>query len=501
MAEKNQDDIHKVLQSLSSEIGESDKPVAIILAAGHGKRIKSERSKMLHEIWGVPTVVRVAEAAAKGLNSNNQIIVVGIKAKQVAESAAQSPNRVFVFQKEQLGTGDATQVGLSILNNRENVGNIYIFPGDMGLLNADVVRQLMTEFEDSDSDMMVLTGTYKGDPEENVYGRIIRVPECDIDGNSSPDHNKVIEIKEHKDILAIPEKSGYNIKHNGREYHFSRQELLDIDEYNAGVYAVKYEPLRSFISQISPDNVQSEFYLTDIVSLFIKNNLRVGATRAQDNTSVIGFNVKSVLHEMECIAREKVWKKIRDIVFIEDENEFFIADEVVEQILEFDEKYPSVDIFIGRGVQLHRGVQINRGVTIKAYSILSGNVIMGENSIIEENVWLSTYPHQKIEIGNNCVIMRGDIVKGSIIIGENSRVESGVIITGSDEFPSIIGKNVIIKGTTYIFGSIVEDDLFIEHSVLKCKRVHRIKKPDGSIQAVRWVLPQPQGLDVVEGLD
>ena len=96
--------------------------------------------------------------------------------------------------------------------------------------------------------------------------------------------------------------------------------------------------------------------------------------------------------------------------------------------------------------------------------------------------------------------MRGDLIKGNITIGDNTSIESSVIITGSSEYPTIIGKNVVIKGTTYIFGSIIEDDLFIEHSVLKCKRVERTIRKDGTIQPVRWVMPQPQGLDIVRDL-
>ncbi|MCK4715891.1 MAG: NTP transferase domain-containing protein, partial [Candidatus Marinimicrobia bacterium] len=122
------------LKQLSDNLEDSKKPVAIILAAGHGKRIKSERSKMLHEIWGVTTVVRVAESAAKGLNSKNQVIVVGIKADQVAEIAGKEKNRVFVLQKEQKGTGDAAREALNALESYKHIEDIYIFPGDMGLI-------------------------------------------------------------------------------------------------------------------------------------------------------------------------------------------------------------------------------------------------------------------------------------------------------------------------------------------------------------------------------
>lgn len=489
------------LDSLSDEIKDDGSPVVIILAAGHGKRIKSDRSKMLHEIWGVPTVVRVSNAASEGLKSTNQIIVVGIKAREVADKVGKMPNRLFVLQKEQKGTGDAARVAISRLLSYRNIHDVYIFPGDMGLITAEVVSNFKHEFEKSGCGMMILTGRFKGDASKNTYGRIIRVPEFDSAGKpTGEDKDKVIEIKEHKDILAIPDGQEYEVVYKERKYRFSKKYLLELAEYNAGVYAVTYSHLIKHIQELTPDNVQGEFYLTDVISLFNRNHINVGAFSVVDDTTVIGFNVKSVLREMESIARRKVWMKLRDIIFIEDEDDFFIADEVVQQILDLDAKHPPLDIEIGKGVYIGKRVTLNRGVTIKSGSTLNGNIVLGEGTSIQENVSLSTYVEQKMLIGNHCTIMRGDMLKGNIRIGDNTSIESSVIITGSDEYPVVIGKNVTIKGTTYIFGSVIEDDLFVEHSVIKCKFVQRTIRNDGKIQSVRWVMPPPQGLDIVTDL-
>ncbi|HCK99602.1 MAG TPA: multidrug transporter [Candidatus Marinimicrobia bacterium] len=489
------------LEQLSDKLEDKKQPVAIILAAGHGKRIKSERSKMLHEIWGVPTVVRVAESAAKGLTSENQVIVVGIKAEQVAETAQKKKNRIFVLQKEQKGTGDATREALNALASYKHIEDLYIFPGDMGLITPEVVKSFKKRFEESACGMKILTGHYNGDPLDNSYGRIIRVPEYDINGKySGEDKDRVIEIKEHKDILAIPEDKRYEVEYNDKAYAFTKQELIRINEYNTGVYAVKYQYLKKHINDLKADNVQGELYLTDIIAIFNNNHIPVGAVSVEDDQAVIGFNVKSVLKEMETIARKNVWMKLRDIIFIEDEDDFFIADEVVEQILELDKQFPSLDIEIAKGVYLSRGVRLNRGVRIWTNANIRGNVEIGEGTLIQDNVSIRTYPHQHMRIGKNCVIMRGNIIKGNLWIGDNTRIESSVNMTGSDEFPTTIGNNVTIKGTTYIFGSTIEDDLFIEHSVLKCKKVERTIKKDGTIQPVRWVMPQPQGLDIISDL-
>ncbi len=129
-----------------------------------------------------------------------------------------------------------------------------------------------------------------------------------------------------------------------------------------------------------------------------------------------------------------------------------------------------------------------------------GNVIFGENIIIGENVHLSCFPNQKLEIKNNVEILWGDIIKGNISIGENTRIESSVNITGSDEYPTRIGKNITIKGTSYVFGSIIDDDLFIEHSVLIKKKVDKLIRKDGKIQDIRFFLPMPEGIDTIEDI-
>ncbi|MBU0711995.1 NTP transferase domain-containing protein [bacterium] len=489
------------LVNLSDSLEDNGQPVAIILAAGHGKRIKSERSKMLHEIWGVTTVVRVAESAAKGLGSENQVIIVGIKANEVAETAGKAQHRIFVLQKEQKGTGDAAWEALNALTGYKNIDDLFILPGDMGLITAEVIAAFKNGFKVSKCGMKILTGIYHGDPSGNTYGRIIRVPAKDKDGhNSGDDFGKVIEIKEHKDILAIPDGYCYIVDYNERSYSFSKDQLLKIDEYNTGIYAVKYNYLKKHIGDITSDNVQGELYLTDIISIFNKNGIAVGADPVDDDNAVIGFNVKSVLKEMDGIYRKKVYEQLRDLIVIEDEDDFFIADEVVEQILALDKQYPSLDIYLQKGVHLSKGVKLNRGVSIWTNTNIRGNVEIGEGTIIQDNVSIRTYPHQQLHIGNNCIIMRGDIIKGNLRIGDNTRIESGVNMTGSDEYPTVIGNNVTIKGTTYIFGSIIEDDIFIEHSVLKSKKVERTLKKDGAIQPVRWVMPQPQGLDIVSDL-
>lgn len=124
----NSERILETIGELNSEIDLTSPEISVILAAGHGKRIKSETPKMLHKIWDVPTVLRVANTVAEGLNNHNEIIVVGMKGNDVAREMGKRPNTTFVYQKEQKGTGHALQAAFEAFKGKEYNGNIYIFP-------------------------------------------------------------------------------------------------------------------------------------------------------------------------------------------------------------------------------------------------------------------------------------------------------------------------------------------------------------------------------------
>ena len=103
-------------------------------------------------------------------------------------------------------------------------------------------------------------------------------------------------------------------------------------------------------------------------------------------------------------------------------------------------------------------------------------------------------------MGDRVTVLNRNIIKGNLQIGENARIESGVILTGSDEHPTRLGRRVTIKGTSYLYGCQVDDDVFVEHSVLKCKRIELVRRRDGRIQPIRYVLPPPEGLDSLSDL-
>jgi len=494
--------IEELIKEYSDKFDYNKKETAIILAAGHGKRIKSQTSKMLHKIWEKPTVERVYNACVKGLHQSNIIIVVGIKAEDVIKTIGKRESLIYAYQEIQNGTGHAVQTALKNIDISKYDGTVYVFPGDIGLIDADTIEFFKDEFLKSNSDMIVLTGIYEGDIQNNYYGRIIRVKDRDSKGNKVLKFKgKVIEILEYKDILNLDDKKKYKIKYRGKEFSYTKKELLENREFNSGVYAFKFKPLSELIYKLESNNVQNEIYLTDLIGLFNKHNYSVAAISPKQQYVLMGFNNKSVLKEMDDIARKIAYEKLKDIILIDDPDDFFIDDDVIEDILRMDKLGVPLDIKIGKGVYIGKGAKLNYNLNLMKNVFLSGNIIFGKNVLVRENAHLSCFPNQTIQIGNNVEIFWGDVIKGNVTIGDNCSIESGVRITGNDEFPVKIYNDVTIKGVTYIFGSIIHENIFIEHSVLIKKLIQKPLDFSGDKFKVRFYLPETEGKEAIKDLN
>jgi len=473
-------EIQKYALEHSDKIDCSKNVVSIILAAGHGKRLKTESQKVLHKVWGIPSVKRIAEAAKQGLACKNQIIVVGHKAIEVIDTIGKTKNTIFVYQTEQKGTGHAVKTALDSMKNKFK-GSVFIFPGDMCLMDQDTIKKFGECFESLNSDMMLATGFYTGPPELNYYGRIVRTAQ------NSQNHG-ITDLIEHKDILKLT-----NIQ--------KKEKLLQNNEFNSGMYAFKVNKLIKHINEIGTDNVKKEIYLTDIVKIYNGLGLSVDGFKIEDQDLIIAFNNKTVLKYMESVLRKKYYEQLKNMITIYDEEKFFIHEQVIKDIIKRDEEYGPLDISIGEDVYISIGVKLNKGVVIGGHTVLDGNIVLEENTRIDKNVNITTYSDQIVKIGENSQILQGNIIKGNTTIGKNVRIESSVNITGSNEFPTRINDNCLIKGTSYIFGSVIEKDNWIEHSVLIRQRVCRTIRKDGSIQKVKYILPLPQGIDSLESLE
>lgn len=482
------------LKKLSSDFTECEN-LTIILAAGHGKRIKSNTSKMLHTIWGVPTVERVKNAVVGGIGNTNVIIVVGIKALDVADSVGKSEKTAFILQEEQLGTGHAVREALNGVVIPKSVKYCYVIYADMGLIDVDSMKQFQHSFIKSKTDMMALTGIFEGNVKDNYYGRIVRAKEFTKSGKKSKYYGDVIEIKEHKDILSIT--GNYSVCYRNEEFEYTKEELLAILEYNTGIYGFKMPYLLKYINTLDTNNAQGELYITDLLAIFNQEGLSIGAVSPHKMYVVLGFNNKSVLKEMEDIARFNIYQKLKDIVSISDPNDFFIDEEIVENILEMDSRGELLDIYIGKGVRIEKGVKLNYGLYLHKDVMLCGNIEFGRNVTVYDGAHIATFKNQKMSIGDNVRILHGDSIQGHIEIGANTVIERGVNITGSDEHNTIIGKNVVIKGVSYIYGCRVDDSAYIESSALYQKHIKCIYDKNGDLIKVKFVFPEAEGKEAI----
>lgn len=223
----------------------------VVLAAGKGTRMKSNRAKVLHEVFFAPMIHHVLEAV-DNLRLDHIIVVVGHQKERVQETLKEYPI-TFVLQEEQLGTGHA------VLCARDQLaatgGTVLILCGDTPLIRTGTLDRMLAEHRAQGARLTVMT-TRLADPTN--YGRIV----CDEQGS-------VLKIVEEKD--ATPDQRR-------------------IDEINAGIYCAESSFLFEALQRVDSDNSQGEVYLTDIVELANRAGQRVNRFAGVDAVEVLGVN-------------------------------------------------------------------------------------------------------------------------------------------------------------------------------------------------------------------
>lgn len=224
---------------------------ALILAAGEGTRMKSALPKVAHRILGVPLVTHVIDAARAG-GVERIVVVTGHGADQVETLLADS-NVAFARQSEQLGTGHAVQCALASTGPLE--GPVVVLAGDVPLIRAETIAQLVARQRETGAACVLLTAIFS-DP--TGYGRIIR-----------DDSGGVKAIVEQKDLP---------------------DELLAVAEGNAGMYCFDGRALGEHLHRLEAGNAQAEYYLTDLVAMFVEAGLGVEALVTDDVDESHGVN-------------------------------------------------------------------------------------------------------------------------------------------------------------------------------------------------------------------
>ena len=177
--------------------------------------------------------------------------------------------------------------------------------------------------------------------------------------------------------------------------------------------------LKKYINKIEKKNAQGEFYLTDLVAIFNQHKLKISTYQIQNSDLILGFNDKSTLNKMENIIRLERYQKIKNCIVIENKERFFIHDEVIKKLLNFDKKGNILDLFVGTDSFIGKNVEIGQKVHIGQNVILNGNIAIKDNVRLESNITISNYQNQKIVIGEGTTLLGNTTLKGNITIGKN----------------------------------------------------------------------------------
>lgn len=409
----NKQSIQQIIKKNNDSFQLNNNSFSIVMAAGHGKRIKSTTPKVLHRLWGEINLVRVINEISKGLKTNNQVIVIGKKAEIVIDTLQKKKNCLYCYQKEQLGTGHAVRTAIDSIPTNYKAKNVFIFPGDVGLITSQEIQNFKNFFLKSNREMMMLTGYYEGNIKNNYYGRIVRVLD-----KKDKNYGQVLAIVQQKDILCMDKKEQKSFYYANQKYSFSKEELLHIKEFDSGIFAFQYSYLKKYIRKIGKKNAQGEFYLTDLVAIFNQNKLTISTYQIQNSDLILGFNDKSTLSKMENIIRLERYQKIKNCIVIENKERFFIHDDVIKTLLHFDKKGNILDLFVGTDSFIGKNVKIGQNVYIGQNVILNGNIIIEDNVRLESNISLSNFEKQKIIIGKGTILLGNTTLKGNIKIGK-----------------------------------------------------------------------------------
>jgi len=340
----------------------SARPLAVlILAAGQGTRMKSRRSKVLHEIAGRP-MLGYPVALAEGLGPAHLVVVVGRDADQVRQAFG---GRVaFADQPEQRGTGHAVQMALPAIGDFD--GDVLILYGDCPLLRPESVERMIALKAKSGAPLVMLTSP------EQLPGLIVR----GADG-------RVARVVEKTD--ATPE------------------ELL-IQEGNTGVYLVDGAFLRRALAELKSDNAQGELYLTDIVAMAHAEGLAVEGLRLDDADEALGVNDRVELARAGGVQhrRNAAHWMTEGVTFTDPEAAWVDTDVVIGR-----------DSRIDPGVVVTAGSRLGEGVHVKPHSVIEASVI-GNDVEIGPSAHLrpGTKLGDGVRIGNFVEVKNSDLGPG-----------------------------------------------------------------------------------------
>ena len=396
----------------------------VILAAGKGTRMKSNTPKVLHKIMD-KTLLGYVLDNVKNI-SQEAFVIVGHHAQEVEKFVEENyENAKTVLQSPQLGTGDAVSKVCPFLKDYK--GLVLILCGDTPLIKEDTLKEFIDYHKSQNSDLTVMSAIF--DNPAN-YGRIIR----ENDGSLKC-------IVEEKD--ASPEQKS-------------------VKEINAGIYCLDWSKISPAFSQLTSNNAQGEYYLTDIIEWGKKSKLSVNAFTLKNNEEIFGINSRLHLAEATKIMNErKLTELMENGVTIVDPSSTWISEdtEIGKDTIIYPSTYLEGKNKIGANCKIGPFAHFRGGVEV-ADNVKIGNFVEVKKSKINSNTNAGHLSYiGDSEIGEHVNIGAGTItanynpitkVKSKTILHDNVKIGSNAVLVAPVELQewvnvgagSVITKNV-----------------------------------------------------------
>ncbi len=400
------------------------KTKALILAAGQGTRMKSNKAKVLHKVFD-KALVEYPILAANHIGAKEICIIVGHQAEEVKKALGDQIS--YALQKEQLGTGHAVMQAIDFIDDD---GEVLILYGDTPLITGETLEKMLTFHRTNKNAATVLSAIVD---EPTGYGRIVR-----------NENNEFIKIVEQKDA-STSEK--------------------EIREINGGMYVFEAGLLKYALTKLTNNNVQKEYYLTDTLEILLAQGHKIDAVPAEDANEILGVNSREQLAEVTDIMRRRInaYHMINGVTIVDPANTYIGSSVKIGK-----------DTIIEPGCIIEGNTTIGEGCHIGFHSKIRNSVI-GEHVDIEMSVITDSFidegthvgpfaylrPHS--HLGKNIKI--GDFVEiKNANIGDGTKVSHLTYIGDAD-----VGKNVNFGCGTVVVNydgakkhrTTIEDNAFI----------------------------------------
>lgn len=416
---------------------------ALILAAGEGKRMKSGYSKLVHKACGKAMIEWVC-SAAENAGVSETVVIVGHKAEQVKECMG---DRVkYVMQEKQLGTGHAVMQAEEYIRNTS--GYVLVLYGDTPLVTSETIAETIKFHKESGSTATVITAEL---PDPSGYGRILR-----------DDKGGISRIVEHRDA--------------------TEQERA-VREINSGMYLFSAKDLLGALKEITNDNDQGEYYLTDTISILIRKGSKVSAYKISDADEVMGVNDRVQLHQAAEVLKKRINKRhmLSGVTIIDSASTYIDGDVAI-----------GMDTVIYPGTIIEGSSVIGENCTIgpnsRVVASTIGNNVKFNNSIIlestiEDDAQIGPFAYirpesricEKAKIGDFVEIKKSVVGKktkiphltyiGDAEVGENTNIACGVVTVnydGKKKSRTIVGSNAFVGCNVNLVAPVtVKDNSYI----------------------------------------